>query len=140
MKIAKTRSSFPMVIGIVGGILAIIGGACVAFVGELAAASLTAIQAEFPNFNLGMYTMVGYAILVVGVATLVCGCIAKSNKFGSLLVTILGGVYLVLFIILTVMAGLAILHLVVSVLFIVGGFMGMTHPVIEEPVTPPPSM
>lgn len=108
----KTTSKAPLVLGIVGGVLGIIGGACATCaIGE-------ATETLVKNYALG-----AWMVLIGSILGLVGGCCAKSQKWGSF-VELMAGIVVCLgtFISCTV---LLIFPLAAFVLLIVGGAVGM---------------
>lgn len=107
----KTSSKAPLVLGIVGGILGIIEGSCLAFCGEVAA-----------ELGGGSKWLIGGLLALVGsIAGLVGGCCAKSQKWGSL-VQLIGGIVVAVSVIFT---GIDLMTIAAAVLLIVGGAVGM---------------
>ena len=115
---SKTRSVAPLVMGIVGGILGILGGSCVAICGELA---------EALDVSAGLIKAAGYIALVAAIAGLVGGCCAKSQAWGSM-VELIAGVVVAVAIVLQLVGkgGFNLWNTASAVLLIVGGAVGMS--------------
>lgn len=107
----RTNSIVPLVLGIIGGVFAIIGGACVTICADVA----TAVSGN------AMYSVMGYLSLAAAIAGLVGGCMARKNGFGSLLMIIAAIVEIVC----TVFLGFVWSIVVGLVLFTIGGIVGL---------------
>lgn len=109
----RTSSKAPLVLGIVGGVLGIIGGACATCaIGDPTVEELVA------NYALGAWMiLIGSALGLVG------GCCAKSQKWGSLLALLAG---IVVFIGTAISCTvLLIFPIAAAILLVIAGAIGM---------------
>ncbi len=106
----KTRSKAPLVLGIIGGVLGILEGSCIAICGKAAE------EAGVGN----TWFLAGILALVGAIAGLVGGCCARSQKWGSL-VELIGGIIAAVSLVFT----FDLMVLAAAVLLIVGGAVGL---------------
>ena len=116
----RTSSKAPLVLGIIGGIFAILSGSCIALCASALNEAGNAAGVE--EVVSSTYTIGGWVLLVAGIVGLVGGCCAKKQTWGSL-VELLGGVLVVVGMIL---ASWGLLSIAAAVLLIVGGAVGMS--------------
>lgn len=107
----RTNSIAPLVLGIIGGVFAIIGGACVTVCADVA----TAVTGS------AIFSIMAYLSLAAGIAGLIGGCISRKNGFGSVLMLIAAAVEIVC----TVFLGFIWSIVVGLVLFTIGGIIGL---------------
>ena len=107
----RTRSVAPLVLGIVGGVLGILEGSCLA---------LCAKVASEVGVNASDWTIAGWMVLLGAIAGLVGGCCAKKTVWGSL-VELVGGIVAVL----SVIFVFDLLAFAAGVLLVIGGAVGM---------------
>ena len=89
----KTSSVAPLVLSIIGGILGIIAGTCVALCAEAVESVQDAVEVEVVVTT--TMKIAGWLVLVGSVVGLVGGCCAKSQNWGTLVLLIGGIVVLV---------------------------------------------
>lgn len=108
----KTNSYVPLILGIIGGIFAILGGTCATICADAA----SSIGGE------SKYLIWGYLALAMGVLGLIGGCVARKTGIGSLLMLLAAIVDIVCLIFL----GSIIWTIVIGIaLFAVGGTVGL---------------
>lgn len=107
----KTKSVAPLVLGIIGGILGILEGSCLALCG-----------AAVEELGGGAtWTIAGWCALLGAIVGLVGGCCAKSQKWGSL-VELVGGIVVAVALFLY---GINLMVIASAALLIIGGAVGM---------------
>lgn len=102
-----------LVCGIIGGVLSLLGSACISICASTAAALDTSISASFYIF--------GYGGMVAAVVGLVCGCMAAKSSKASVVMLVCA----VFFVASLIFLGFSFTTLIGCVLFAVGGIFGI---------------
>ncbi len=106
----RTSSFVPLILGIIGGVFAIIGGSCAAFLSDFANA-----------VGESSYLIWGYLSLASGILGLIGGCISRKTGLGSIIMILSA----VISIICLVFLGAIWTIIVGIVLFAIGGVTGI---------------
>ncbi len=108
----KTNSIAPLVLGIIGGIFSILGGACSTFCAEVAS-----------ELGESKFLIWGYLALAAGILGLVGGCISRKTGVGSLLMVLAA----IIEIVCVIFLGFVWTLVIGLVLFAIGGIVGFVY-------------
>lgn len=132
--VARTRSVVPLVLSIIGGVFGILSGLCYGVLFDAVNKAADAAGASGLDVNLSLLSVAGYILLFVSIIAVVAGAMARSQRFGSFLLFIMGLISIVCMVMMWIAAKAfpGIMVLVPVILFVTGGIVGMVMPRDEE--------